>query len=633
MGIIEFENVRYTYDGRVWALDGMDLAIQPGEFVCILGGNGSGKSTLAKHVNALLAPDEGAVRVLDASTADPDQVFFIRSNAGMVFQNPDDQLVASIIEDDVAFGPENLGLPSEQIRERVTRALAQVGLQGFEKRETAALSGGQKQRVAIAGVLAMDPQILILDDAGAMLDPRGRSGLMRVCRELHEAGLTILMVTHYMEEAAQAERVIVLSEGRIALEGTPDEVLSRIDVLEPLSLDVPFAVKLAYELDHKEVAIPVSVSEEALVNSLTALLPAAAGGNVEPAGKNAEAVQAACAERSSSDTASSPLIAFENVSFTYSGGSAEKERKRRGATDSAPADWGNTPDGFWALRNVSLELHEGDFLGIAGHTGSGKSTLIQLANGLLRPAEGRVLVNGVDISDKKAAAEARRNVGVVFQYPEHQLFAATVFEDVAFGPRNLGMPADEVEQAVRNALDMVHLDYDEVHDKSPFALSGGQQRRVAFAGVLAMDPQILILDEPAAGLDPHARESFTRLIEELHAEHGLTVVVVSHSMDDLARLCSSIVVLNRGRIFVQGTPAEVFADEPALHAIGLEVPRAAHIANRLAAAGYALPEAPGGLYSLDTLASAIAEKCVKGTVPFAHFCEKGTVPFSHCGDE
>ena len=225
--MIEFKGTGFTYDGDRFVLDGVDARIAPGEFVCILGGNGSGKSTLAKHINALLVPDEGSVTVLDHDTRDERSTYFIRSHAGMVFQNPDDQLVASLIENDVAFGPENLGVPTDDLRQRVADALADVGLQGFDKRETAALSGGQKQRVAIAGVLAMEPSILILDEATAMLDPRGRKGLMRVCHELHDRGMTVVMITHFMEEAAQADRVIVLEEGRVACDGTPQDVSCR----------------------------------------------------------------------------------------------------------------------------------------------------------------------------------------------------------------------------------------------------------------------------------------------------------------------------------------------------------------------------------------------------------------------
>ena len=450
----------------------------------------------------------------------------------------------------------------------------------------------------------MDPQILILDEAGAMLDPRGRTGLMRVCHELREAGLTILMVTHHMEEAAEADRVIVLDAGRIALEGTPAEVLPRTDVLEPLALDTPFAVKMSRALQERGVPVSVHVKAGGLIAELTEIIDGCEP-DANQASNAASVPTSPKASRSAESVTESPLIAFENVSFSYMGAAADKQRRRRGSSQATAADWGNDPEGFWALRDVDLQVNAGEFLGIAGHTGSGKSTLIQLANGLLRPTQGRVLVSGIDISEKKAAAEARRSVGIVFQYPEHQLFAPTVFEDVAFGPRNLGLDADAVEQSVRDALELVHVDFDEVHDKSPFALSGGQQRRVAFAGVLAMDPQTLILDEPTAGLDPRARESFTRLIEELHAERGLTIAVVSHSMDDLARLCDTVVVLNQGRVFAQGSPAQVFADEGALHAIGLDVPHAVHLANRLRASGMVLPEAPGGLHTMDSLADAI----------------------------
>lgn len=269
--MIEFRDVGFTYDGDAFVLDGVNARIGRGEFVCILGGNGSGKSTLAKHINALLVPDRGSVDVLGRSTADAEATYFIRSNAGMVFQNPDDQLVASLIENDVAFGPENLGVPAPELRRRVSDALAEVGLQGFDKRETAALSGGQKQRVAIAGVLAMDPSILILDEATAMLDPRGRKGLMRVCRELHARGMTIVMITHFMEEAARADRVIVMEDGHVAAEGTPAQVLTQADLLEHLNLDVPFACALSLALKRRGVAVGTHVDADDLKEELCAL--------------------------------------------------------------------------------------------------------------------------------------------------------------------------------------------------------------------------------------------------------------------------------------------------------------------------------------------------------------------------
>ncbi len=270
--MIEFEHTGFTYDGSTFALQDVDLSIKRGEFVCILGGNGSGKSTLAKHVNALLTPDEGTVTVFGLDTDDPDNVYEIRSNAGMVFQNPDDQLVASLIENDVAFGPENMGVSSHELANRVSDALVLVGMQGFEKQETSSLSGGQKQRVAIAGVLAMDPKVVILDEASSMLDPRGRKGLLRVCRELHGRGMTILMITHFMEEASLADRVIVLDGGRIALQGTPEEVLTQAGRLDHLNLEVPFAAKLSKALQARGVPIETQITEDGLKEALCQLL-------------------------------------------------------------------------------------------------------------------------------------------------------------------------------------------------------------------------------------------------------------------------------------------------------------------------------------------------------------------------
>ena len=269
--MIEFKGTGFTYDGDRFVLDGVDARIAPGEFVCILGGNGSGKSTLAKHINALLVPDEGSVTVLDRDTRDERSTYFIRSNAGMVFQNPDDQLVASLIENDVAFGPENLGVPTDDLRQRVADALADVGLQGFDKRETAALSGGQKQRVAIAGALAMNPEILILDEASAMLDPRGRKGLMRVVRSLNDQGMTVVMITHFMEEAAAADRVVVLDGGEVRMDGAPEEVLVRADELRSLSLEVPFACRLSLELQAAGVPVSTCITDDTLKEELCAL--------------------------------------------------------------------------------------------------------------------------------------------------------------------------------------------------------------------------------------------------------------------------------------------------------------------------------------------------------------------------
>ena len=269
--IICVRDVSFTYDGESFALSGASAQVEHGEFVCILGGNGSGKSTLAKHLNALLVPDKGRVEVCGMDTSERQHTYAIRQSAGMVFQNPDDQLVASLVEDDVAFGPENLGVPTAELRQRVTQRLKDVGLSGFEKHETHALSGGQKQRVAIAGALAMNPEILILDEASAMLDPRGRKGLMRVVRSLNDQGMTVVMITHFMEEAALADRVIVLDEGKVARVGTPQEVLVDVDALSALNLEVPFAAELSQALRRAGVPVTAAVTEEELAKSVFSL--------------------------------------------------------------------------------------------------------------------------------------------------------------------------------------------------------------------------------------------------------------------------------------------------------------------------------------------------------------------------
>ena len=255
--IICMRDVSFTYDGEAFALSGASAQIERGEFVCVLGGNGSGKSTLAKHLNALLVPDKGRVEVCGMDTSERQHAYAIRQSAGMVFQNPDDQLVASLVEDDVAFGPENLGVPTAELRERVAQRLQDVGLSGFEKHETHALSGGQKQRVAIAGALAMNPEILILDEASAMLDPRGRKGLMRVVRSLNNQGMTVVMITHFMEEAALADRVIVLSNGAVVADGAPKQVFSQVDLLKREGLTAPVTVRLLHALRAHGMDVPL----------------------------------------------------------------------------------------------------------------------------------------------------------------------------------------------------------------------------------------------------------------------------------------------------------------------------------------------------------------------------------------
>ena len=606
--MIECRGVSFSYDGAAPALDGVDLNIEDGEFFCILGGNGSGKSTFAKHLNALLKPDAGTVRVNGMDASDPELVYDIRSTAGMVFQNPDDQLVATLVEDDVAFGPENLGVPSAQIARRVREALKGVGLVGFERHETHALSGGQKQRVALAGVLAMEPRVLILDEASSMLDPRGRKGLMKACRALHDRGMTIVMITHFMEEAAEADRVAVFQAGRVAMLGKPEEILTRADELAQLNLDMPASCCLGRALREKGVSVCAQVREADMVAEIAEAYAERSGTNIagQPSASDSHVLDNG-SSAADGIAASELVIEISHLSHSYSLSARERRRWRKRSTtadaSSKQALWGNDPNSPWALRDVSLTVRRGEFLGLAGHTGSGKSTLVQHLNGLIRPQEGSVCALGLDLSNKKDAAAVKAKVGMVFQYPERQLFAETVAQDVAFGPRNLGLPQDEVARRVASSLARVGLDFAAIGDKSPFELSGGQQRRVAFAGVLAMEPEVLVLDEPMAGLDPAARRDFLELIGRLHDE-GLTVVMVSHSMDDLANCCDRIVVMNEGAVFAEGTPSQVFAHANELKSIGLGVPAAQRMALALAQAG--VPLRCDRLYTVELLADELA---------------------------
>ena len=265
---IRFDDVSFSYDGEHVVLDHVDLSIEKGSYVVILGHNGSGKSTLARHINALLTPDEGTVTVMGLDTGDLDEQIEIRRHAGMVFQNPDNQMVTSIVADDVAFGPENLGVPQPEIVKRVDEALAAVAMTDYAQADPTELSGGQKQRVSIAGMLAMEPDILVFDEPCAMLDPRGRRGVRRVMRELNDKGMTIVHITHFMEDALEADVIHVMERGQIVLSGTPEEVFSHGDRLRALGLEQPFAMRLAKRLRDRGVDVPDTPRLEELEDAL-----------------------------------------------------------------------------------------------------------------------------------------------------------------------------------------------------------------------------------------------------------------------------------------------------------------------------------------------------------------------------
>ncbi len=545
--MIRAEQVRFQYkkrdvDGNVIAteeiLKGVDLTIKKGEFIALLGRNGSGKTTFSKQLNAILRPSEGTVTVDEMGTKDAEKLYEIRQRVGMVFQNPDNQMVAASVEEEVAFGPENLGMESETIVSRVKQALEQVRM--WKRRKTAPnhLSGGQKQRIAIAGILAMHPDYIVLDEPTAMLDPKGRKEVMEALQRLNqEQEMTVILITHDMEEAALASRVILLADGQVRFDGTPEDFFGAEALLMEMGMEAPLSYRVQRAME-------------------------SAASQRSDAGKN----KTDTFDIFEKDKA---LLSLQHVSYIYSPGTAYEKV---------------------ALDDVSLLLGKGEIVGLAGHTGSGKSTMIQLLNGLLKPTSGTVTFEGKDIQAKGYSGNyLRSKVGMVFQYPEHQMICDTVWDDVAFGPSKQGLTEEECNARVEDALRFVDLP-EKYYKASPLQLSGGQKRRVAIAGVLAMQPEYIILDEPAAGLDTEGKREIFDRIRRMSREQGIGVLLVSHSMEDLAEYADRIIVLDDGKKILDDRPAEVFAKRETLVDCGLDVPETVKLADKLRASGYAIPQ-------------------------------------------
>lgn len=577
MGIIKaaklaYDYLRYGEEGEEpevnRAIDHVDLDIEEGQFIAILGHNGSGKSTLAKHINGLLVPSEGTLWVDHMDTSSLDDIWKIRQKAGMVSQNPDNQIIGTVVEEDVGFGPENLGVPTDEIWRRVDKSLEAVGMTAYRHHSPNKLSGGQKQRVAIAGVMAMRPKCIVLDEPTAMLDPNGRKEVLKAVRELNQQEkVTVILITHYMEEVVFADDVYVMDQGRVVMHGAPRDIFSRVDELKKYRLDVPQVTLLAYELRKCGLDIPkgiLTIGE--LVGALgqDGLKVPAGWEQVEIQESRISDEETVWEKTENQPESGAKSIQLEHVCYTYSPGTAYE---------------------MHALRDVNLEIPQGQFVGIIGHTGSGKSTLIQHFNGLVRPTEGHIYFEGQDIWKEQFPLRGLRSqVGLVFQYPEHQLFETDVLTDVCFGPKNQNLTQEECEARAKEALKHVGLD-ESYYAKSPFELSGGQKRRVAIAGVLAMNPKVLILDEPTAGLDPQGRDEILEQIAGLHRTRGITIILVSHSMEDIAKYVDRIIVMNHGVKAYDDSPKKVFAHYKELEEIGLAAPQITYIMHDLAQKG------------------------------------------------
>ena len=614
---IAVKNVSYRYTRRnendevietLSALSALDFSIEEGSFVCILGHNGSGKSTLAKLFNALQLPTEGTVLVSGMDSREEKNIFPIRREVGMVFQNPDNQIIASVVEEDVGFGPENIGLPTDEIWQRVNNALSAVHMEAYRLKSPNHLSGGQKQRVAIAGTLAMEPKTIVLDEPTAMLDPSGRKEVLESVLELkRKKGISIILITHYMEEAVEADRILLMDSGKLVMDGSPREVFQNVERLKEYRMDVPLITELAHKLQKNGFPIEKTIlrkgeleeelfkldkegfvlKEEISPEKLSTEILSKEGDNPFSKERNIESEKMESQGEAGVDLAQNEnavlgdyIVEVNHLSAIFQEGTAMES---------------------FALKDLSMKIRRGSLTAVIGHTGSGKSTLVQHLNGLIKAKSGEIFVSFREnpplvkigksflfFKGKKTVIEKkgrlslseegfdyralRFKVGLVFQYPEYQLFEETVLADVMFGPLNQGKSREEAEVLAKNALASLGIG-EELYGKSPFELSGGQKRKVAIAGVLAMGPELLILDEPTAGLDPAGRDELFEEIAGLRRNYAMTILLVSHSMDDVARYADEVFVLHQGELKLEGTVENVFSKKEELEGMGLGLPQ------------------------------------------------------------
>lgn len=466
---ISLQKVRFSYDGgKTWILDGIDLEIAYGQRIAIIGKNGSGKSTLAKIIAGLSSPDSGIVtlcgiKVFEANNVDSKAYQKARESIGALFQSPEDQIVTTVVEDDVAFGLENLCASKEFMKQNISNALRAVNMENHRFSDPSNMSGGQQQRVAIASSIATKSKLLVLDEPTSMLDSCAKEDVNKLFNKLQTSGTTIVQVTHKISECKNADRILMLENGKLR------------DV-SLLKLDEFFTEKSPTVIESKSMT-------ENVENSNTAI-----------------------------------EISNLNVSYTNS---------------QSPI-----------IRDYSLSVKSGEIVAIMGKNGCGKSTLAKAICALIKYDSGSICVNGIKISEKTSKSqmrEIRKNIGYVMQLPEQQLFAQTVFEDVAYGPKNFGLEGRELHSRVLNALKSLHIEH--LAQKSPFELSGGQQRLAAIAGILACNPKILVLDEPTAGLDFEYAKIVLKILSDLHNK-GVTIIVITHDLNEAKSLGARIVTLD-----------------------------------------------------------------------------------------
>mgnify|MGYP002764098589 CR=1 FL=1 len=517
--------------GENWAIKDVDFNANKGEIIAVLGRNGSGKSTFARHLNGLLSPHEGSIVIDGNELTGPEDLIAVRHKVGMVFQNPDNQIVGNTLAEDIGFGLENLGVPSNEIWKKIDEMLELTGLTAYKYSNTSRISGGQKQRLAMASAMAMTPECIVLDEATSMLDPQGARDMLELVKHLNKnMKITVIMVTHRISEALMADRVYILDNSRIVAEGMPGDVLNDVKRLKMYGLEIPVQMKI-------DAGIPIDIcckyrKTQSKEYSKDGMLQNHNEDNENDSGNLKDCV-----------------VELRNISYSYVNGN----------------------ESFRALSDINLKIYEGQVVSVIGQTGSGKSTLLQMINKLIVPQTGKVYLYDTDVQSVRNIKDIRRRIGYVFQFPESQLFEDTVLKDVMYGPTNFGMSKGEAEKSARKALELVGVP-EKYMDYSPFELSGGLKKRVAIAGILAYEPDILILDEPACGLDGESREQLWGLIRKLNREENVTIILVSHDMEDVYEMSERVLFMDRGTIVYDGGTEEFFEDRGLLEQYGITIP-------------------------------------------------------------
>ena len=557
--IISLQDVTFTYEGDVVALRNVNLTAHRGEFVVVLGANGAGKSTLCYLLSGIVPHIYGGRRrgLVSVAGLDPwDEPLYVTSQrCGVLMQDPEVQLFMPTLKAELAFGPANLGVPRDEIIRRSREALALVRMEGLEEHNPRDLSGGQKQRAALAAVLTMNPQVLVLDEPTSQLDPLGRWEVVEAIERLKQKGdLTIVMTTHETEEILRlADQVLVLERGEAVLQGTPAQVFIQAERLEGAGVKTPALIQVQSRLLEREGSHP----EEKQVNLTIS----------EVAHQTRQAIQTGrLVVRPEALSPPQPVALDSPVIL-----------EARNLTVEYPG-----PPPVVALRDVNVQIRRGEFVGIVGQNGSGKSTLVKCFVGLLKPRQGEVLFKGESIR-KLSVGEIARRVGLVLQNPDYQLFTASCRDEIRFGLRNVGVPAEEIEQRVEETLRMVGLS--EEADLFPFRLSFGDRRKLAVAATMALGPEVLIMDEPTTAQDHRGRYQLAELARRFHEEKQGTVLMITHDVDLIARYAHRLIVLFAGQVLLDGPTAEVFTEIEELKKSFVVPPVAAQLAAELAPFG------------------------------------------------